>query len=332
MIEKQGIPSSLRKNQEIINKKLDKLFTLLEPKENFYSAMNYALKTGGKRIRPSISLAIMEGLKQDKEKVIPFALAIEIIHNMTLVHDDIMDQDTHRRNQSTVWNKYGIEHGINIGDGMFCFALDLITKADYNIKIRNRIFELLNHTSLQIFEGQCLDVNLRNKTLVSEKEYLNCVTKKTGVLISASVSGAAIIAEKSSKFIEEISEYGMKLGIAFQIRDDIIDLTEGKGRDEIGCDVKEGKKTLISIHAMNNANPQDKSKLLEVYKKERSNISNEEVSWVIELFKKLGSIKYAQEFMEDLITKANKAIELIPENGIKNDLQQFSNYIIRRVT
>ncbi|MHA2407460.1 MAG: polyprenyl synthetase family protein [Candidatus Ranarchaeia archaeon] len=321
----------LTKKIEIISTELEKIFLGKEPQRNFYSAMKYALSSGGKRIRPALCLVVYEGFTGKWKEALPFALALEIIHNMTLVHDDIMDGDRTRRDQDSIWVKFGIAHGINIGDGMYSLALEQITKADYSPEMKEALFALANSTAMLIFEGQAMDVDLRDFDEVTEETYLQSVRQKTGVLIAAAVSGGAIIAKALSKEQEALRQYGINIGMAFQIRDDIIDLTEGKGRGgEIGCDIKEGKKSLITIHALMHANEAEKEKLLHILRQEREKTTQAEVDWVISLYKKLNSIEYAQTTSENLVRDSLKSIQILQEEGLRGILEDLAHFIIQR--
>jgi geranylgeranyl pyrophosphate synthase len=326
-----AFPPVLTKKIAIIDNELEKLLHGREPQRNFYSAMKYGLSSGGKRIRPALCLVVHEGFHGEWKEALPFALALEIIHNMTLVHDDIMDGDRTRRDQDSIWVKYGVPHGINIGDGMYSLALSQITEADYPPLTKALLLELANSTALQIFEGQAMDVDLREFNQATEEVYLQSVRQKTGVLIAAAVTGGAIIAKSSKEEQNALSDYGINIGMAFQIRDDIIDLTEGKGRGgEIGCDIKEGKKSLITIHALSNAGEEEKKKLLEILQQEREKTTQAEVEWVISLYKKLNSIEYAQSLSEKLVKEALQSIGILQKENLRRTLEDLAHFIVRR--
>ncbi len=330
-IRTPAFPPILTEKITLIDRELEKILPQKEPQENFYAAMRYALASGGKRIRPALCLVTCEGLGGKGELALPYAISLEILHNMTLTHDDIMDGDRTRRDQPSIWVKYGISHGINVGDGMYCLALAQITKANYPPKLKADLLSLLNDTALHIFEGQAFDVDLREFDSASEQVYMESVKQKTGVLIAAAVVGGAIIAGASEEMLSALTQYGNKIGMAFQIRDDVIDLTEGKGRGgEIGCDIKEGKKSLIAIHALNHAFPEDAHKLISILQKEREEKNQEDINWVISLYKKLGSIKYAQLQATELIEDAIAALRVIPSKELRTTLEDLAYFIVHR--
>lgn len=300
---------------------------------NFYDAMKYAIFVGGKRLRPILTFIACELSGGDIKRALPYAAVIEIIHNFTLVHDDIEDEDTVRRNMPAVWVKYGLDNGINIGDGMFSFAIKhLLDCEEYTINEKIKLLSLVINTTLEIFEGQALDMSFRRKDYVTEEEYMRMIHKKTGVLLSAALLGGAIIAKESNeKVLKALELYGKYIGPAFQIRDDIIDLTEGKGRGAIGNDIKEGKRSLLVIDLLSKCTSDEKARVLEILNKPREETTDNEVQEVINLMKKYNSIKYAEKRCIELKNKAIDALKNIDNsNEYKSLLIQIAEFIVFR--
>jgi geranylgeranyl pyrophosphate synthase/intein/homing endonuclease len=256
-----------------------------------------------------------------------------VVHN-SLIHDDIEDGDEFRRDQPTVWKKYGVPHAINIGDGMFIKIYESALKSRKYLSEEkvNQLVSLLTDTMLKIVEGQTMDMNFRERDDVTEKEYMEMVWRKTGVLIGATVTGGALIAGADKEMQQALMEYGKEIGPAFQIQDDLIDIDPKawKGRKgEIGCDIREGKRTLIVIHCLNHATKEDRELLLQVLNKKRGTKTKEDVEGAIKILKRSGSVDYTKRVTERLAKEAKKYLEIIPPEKRKF-LEEFTDFLIER--
>ncbi len=302
--------------------------------KNFHDAMHYHLSTGGKRLRPILALLTARALGVDEEKVMPFAVACELLHNWLLIHDDIEDGDTVRRGKPAVWVKYGLAHGVNVGDGMAHYAIKSVLRCYEKGVPAETVFRLLEvyaDTAIKTAEGQALEINLRNNDHPTEEEYMRMVTGKTAYYLTIPMVGAAVIAGMDDNFVNRIVEYGKCVGPAFQIRDDVIDLTEGKGRDDIGNDIKEGKRSILVVYALEAASEEEKNKLIEILNKPREETTREDVLWVVELFRKTGAIERANQKAEELVNKAKEVISPLPDQ-LKEILEAMADYMIKRKT
>ncbi|MBW6451355.1 MAG: polyprenyl synthetase family protein [DPANN group archaeon] len=330
---KIDIEKLIEEKGPLIESEIEKIIPKQTSIPNLYDGMWYALGSKGKRLRPILCLVAAKSLGAEEKQTLPFAAALEVIHNMTLVHDDIEDGDTIRRDNPAVWIKYGMDHGINIGDGLFACAYQLILQsnkngldADKSIKL----FKIFTDTILTIVEGQTMDMNFRNKKNVKVAEYMDMIWRKTGILFGASVAGSALIAGASEEVTSSLIAYGQKIGPAFQIRDDILDLSKGKGRGGmIGNDIKEGKRSLMVIYALENMSETQKDKLIEILDKPRDSTTDEEVEWVIEKFNHIGAIKYAEELANKMLDEAMDILENLNIPS-KEDLIEITNFIVKR--
>src|SRR3989339_780697 len=200
-----------------------------------------------KRVRPAICLITCEALGGNTNDAIHFALAIEIMHNMFLMHDDIEDGDTIRRDQPTVWVKYGTANAINAGDYLLACAYKSVLASPVSLEKKIHLLQILTLTYEKTVEGQALDINARAAEDFSVDKYMAMVELKTGYYLACGMVGGAVVSGISEKVVEKIWSLGKTMGPAFQIRDDLIDLTHGKGRGgAIGSDVKEGKASFLS--------------------------------------------------------------------------------------
>jgi geranylgeranyl pyrophosphate synthase len=315
----------------LIDKEIAKVF----PKEtipNLHNAVWYHLNTGGKRIRPALAIITCEALGGDTKKVLPFAAACEILHQWLLIHDDIEDKDKIRRNKETVWAKYGLAHGINIGDYMSHKVFELILNSkNYGVDEKKilKLVDIIVNTAIRTAEGQSMDINLRNSSNPTEKEYMEMVKAKTSYYLTVPMVGGAIIADADEKIIKKILEYGEKIGPAFQISDDLLDLTSGKGRKEVGRDIKEGKKSILTIHCLQKCGRDGRKKLLSILNKDPARTTKDEVDYVKKLFEKYGSISYAKSKAKRLAEEAKEEVKDMPHE-LKELLDYFADYLVER--
>jgi geranylgeranyl pyrophosphate synthase len=295
---------------------------------NLNDAVWYHLDSGGKRIRPVLALLTCEALGGDTGKVIPFAAACELLHNWLLIHDDIEDGDSMRRDKPALWVKYSMAHGINVGDFMSEKVYELIAKAELDEKTKIDLIKELVETCVKTAEGQTLDINLRDNNNPKETEYNNMIELKTAWYLTLPMVGGAIVAGRKD-VVDSIKKFGMKVGPAFQIADDLLDLTKGKGRGEIGSDIKEGKRSVMVIHCISRCSEDEKEKLFEILNRPRENTSANDIGIVKHLFEKYGSIDYAEKKAKALIREGKSLTSKMPEE-LRRILEHFADYVVER--
>lgn len=295
-------------------------------------AVWHHMQTGGKRIRPALCLMCCEQLGASSDKALNFAAAVELLHNMLLVHDDIEDGDRVRRDEPTVWVKFGVENAINVGDYMLGRAYSLILDSPLDESTRLHLAQAFTRAYEHTCRGQAMDLNLRGTTDLSVQRYLDMVRLKTGDYLALGMVGGAIIAGVSGESVDRIRELGSNMGPAFQVRDDVIDLTEGKGRaGAIGNDIKEGKPSILYAHALGEASGENRQRLIEIANRDRSETSDDDVQWVISLYKQLGSLDFARSKAQELVNEAFKTIEKIPVDN-KSFFRNVANFMAERTT
>lgn len=286
---------------------------------------------GGKRIRPSVLLTAYKALGGvDIESVLPVAAAVELVHNWSLVHDDIIDKSEVRRGLPTIHEKWDENVAILSGDMLNNLAYRLIATANISAKTANAINVELSNAIMELIDGELMDVEFESQEEVSEEAYFSMIGKKTGALLRVSAKIGSMLGTNDSDLIDAFEEYGQKIGIAFQIQDDLLDLiadgdTFGK---EIGKDVKEGKKTFMVIHAINNAETSEANYLKQIIN--NSPASENDVKIAIEIMRKSGSLDYARQVLDELIEDATKAINKLPFSDHKNALLGLANFIANR--
>lgn len=321
------IEKTLKEKGDLIEKEIERIIPRQGAK-NLNDAVWYHLDTGGKRIRPVLAILTCEYLGGDVNKVIPFAAACEILHNWLLVHDDIEDGDRIRRNKPAIWVKYGLAHGINIGDFMSEKVYEFIINSDSDESTKLRLIKEITETSLKTAEGQTLEMNLRENNDPSEKEYMKMVEMKTAWYLTLPMVGGAIVSGKQ-ELVDKIKEFGMKVGPAFQMADDLLDLTKGKGRGEIGSDIREGKRSIMVVHCSSECKQNEKTKLFGILNKPREKTTKDDVLWVKSLFEKHGSMDYAKNKAISLVSDSKNITSGMPEN-LRRILDQFAEYLVER--
>ncbi len=292
--------------------------------ENLHDAMAFALGADiddpaqrGKRLRPVLCLLTADSLGADRDLAMPFAMAIELMHNFALVHDDIEDGDVMRRGRDAVWVRYGQPHAINIGDYLLVNTVEVLTNwgpptlsPATRLELLRLITSALDHTHV----GQALDMNYRGRRGLTVEEYLRIVREKTGYYLAAPIQGGAIVAGAARETLETIAQMAQFLGPMFQIIDDIIDLTDGKGREAIGSDIREGKRSYLVAHVSERGSPAERDRLFDILDRPRSETSPEEVEEARAIFDRTGAIEAGRGFCRDLHDQSRQLLARLPES------------------
>jgi len=299
------------------------------PKE-LYAPIEYSLSVGGKRIRPVLVLLSCNLFSDNIQPAIPAALAIEVFHNFTLLHDDIMDKADMRRNQQTVHKKWDENIAILSGDAMSILSFSLL--ADLDSHLLKPIFKLFNTTALQVCEGQQFDMNFQDKNTVTLDEYLEMIRLKTSVLLACSAKAGALAGGANEMDADAMYEFGLSLGLAFQIQDDLLDSfgNEAVFGKKIGGDIVENKKTFLMISALNKADDAQRNKIFDLNKnKEIEN--NEKINQILAIYNELKVKEMAEEKIRELYEKAIKALDSIKISLTrKNELYYFAANLMKR--
>jgi geranylgeranyl diphosphate synthase, type I len=319
----------LSKRTDVFNIELEEYLKNGQPK-SLYDAARHLPLAGGKRLRPCISMLSCDAVGGDVKRVMPFAVALELIHNFTLVHDDIMDNSNLRRNMSAVHVKFGESTAIMAGDLLFAKAFEVMHGISGDPSVFKEVdFGLINCVR-EICEGQQLDMEFERRQDVLEEEYLEMIRRKTAVLFKFAAEGGAILGGGAREEIKALSEYGESLGLAFQIRDDYLDMSSDEGTlgKDIGNDIRNGKKTLIAVRSINNAVGDDKKLLEKIFG--NGNASEQEVKRVYDLFKEMKSIEYAKNTALEYSVKAKNALDVLDDSDAKQVLIGLAEYSITR--
>ncbi|MGO4920300.1 polyprenyl synthetase family protein [Maribacter spongiicola] len=300
-----------------------------EPR-NLYEPITYILSLGGKRLRPVLVLMTAEIFKGDFKKALDAALAIEVFHNFSLVHDDIMDDAPVRRGETTVHEKWDINTGILSGDAMLIMAYQLFE--NYEPNVFRDLAKLFSKTALEVCEGQQYDVDFETRDDVMLPEYLKMIEYKTAVLVAAALKMGAIVAGASDSEQEKMYNFGLNLGIAFQLQDDYLDVfgdpeTFGK---QVGGDIIENKKTYLYLKALNSGSEMMTKELEHLYSIQPKE-SEAKINAVRSIFEKTEADKATKIAIGDYTARAFDVLEemeIEPEN--KDLLKQFGENLMNR--
>jgi geranylgeranyl diphosphate synthase type II len=297
---------------------------------SLYQPIQYILDLGGKRLRPVLTLMTAEIFNCDYKKSLDAALSIEVFHNFSLIHDDIMDDAPLRRGKETVHEKWDINTGILSGDAMLIMAYQLFE--NYDAKTFQALAKLFSKTALEVCEGQQYDMDFETRDDVTIEEYLKMIEYKTAVLVGAAMKMGAIVAEASEKDQQSIYQFGKNLGIAFQLQDDYLDAfgdpkTFGK---QVGGDIIENKKTYLYLKALEFSNDEDALQLQHLFGISPSE-NNDKIESVKQLFIASGSADATQQEIKNYTNKAFSVLEDIAISEEKKQvLKQFGEQLMSR--
>ena len=318
----------IEQNAKIVNKYLNS--KLKGNPKKLYDAAGHLIVNGGKRLRPYMVIKSCQILKGKVSNAMPAASAVEMVHNFSLVHDDIMDNDEMRHGVPTVHKKFGMPIAILAGDVLFSKAFQVITDSKLSSSATTQLVSRLSKACVDICEGQLLDVKMaEERKIPSQAEYVTMIGKKTAALFDVSCAMGAICATNKPKDISNLSSFGRNLGIAFQITDDLIGVMGNPKitKKPVGNDLREGKKSLPILMAIKLAKGSDKKIILKAFG--NSKVSRTELNKAVEVIRSLGieenvrgqALKYAEKAEKSLSGYAGPA---------KTELISLLDFVVKR--
>ncbi|MSQ33863.1 MAG: polyprenyl synthetase family protein [Dehalococcoidia bacterium] len=290
--------------------------------------------SSGKALRPALCLLACEGVGGDWRRAVPAAAALELVHNFSLIHDDIQDGDRQRRHRPTVWALWGRGQGINAGDAMRELAgLALLREEALGVEPRRllRATALLDQATLEMIEGQYLDLSYESCPQVTVDDYLAMIAKKTGALMRCALELGAILGGAAPARVAHLAQAGLELGLVFQIRDDILGVwgrSEVTGKPQAG-DIRRRKRALPAVHALEHSRGQDARRLHELYNKQRRVTANE-AAWVLKVMEKGGSQAYCQRLAEEHYKQALGHLGACALEGNASDFEALASFLLTR--
>jgi geranylgeranyl diphosphate synthase type II len=328
-LKKIAIMHSIEKYRSDFLAHMEHKVKIKEP-VNLYEPISYILNLGGKRLRPILTLMTTDIFEGDSTKALDAALAIEVFHNFSLVHDDIMDGAPLRRGKQTLHKKWDLNTGILSGDAMLIYSYQLLES--YPATTFMKLMQVFSQTALEVCEGQQYDVDFENREDVTIPEYLTMIQNKTAVLVAAAMKMGAIIADKPAEVQDLIYDFGKNLGIAFQLQDDYLDAfgdPESFGK-QLGGDIIENKKTYLYLKALEMGTPNQAQELEHLYSIKPKD-ATDKISSIKELFVETGAVSLTLMEIEQYTAKAFGTLELLSlEPDKKEILKQFGTALMKR--
>ena len=336
------VKRAVAERRERVNAAIEEMLPIERP-ERLYEASRYLLDAGGKRLRPALSLLVAEALTDttfaDADyrsfptldghhvDVMAAAVSIEVIQSFTLIHDDIMDDDDLRRGVPSVHREYDTETAILAGDTLYSKAFEIMLATGADPERCMRALNVLATTCTKICEGQALDVDFETRDDVLPEEYIEMVELKTAVLFGASASVPAILLGADDETVDALYGFGIDVGSAFQIQDDVLDLTVpsdvlGKQR---GSDLVEKKQTIITVHAREQGVDVDS-----LVGDDATEVTEAEIEAAVQALDDVGSIDYAREKAQMLVQRGIDRLAVLPDNEAREMIENLAEYLIER--
>ena len=297
---------------------------------SLYEPASYIMQLGGKRIRPILALLAADAVGGSFKSALPAALAVEVFHNFSLVHDDIMDDAPLRRGQATVHEKWDANTGILSGDVMLIWSYECLNA--YPGTLFKELTSLFSATARKVCEGQQYDMDFPNQKHVSQQEYIQMIAYKTAVLLGCSMQMGALVGGATKEASQPFYNFGIELGLAFQLQDDYLDAfgdpeTFGK---QVGGDIIENKKTMLFLLALESSDSEDRSVLEELFTTNPAD-PTQKITQVKELFTKSGAVLQIQQQMKEYTEKALKEVDQFPvEEEKKEVFRTFALQLMER--
>lgn len=321
---------SISELQLFINQELTQINFIKEP-EKLYAPIQYVIEIGGKRIRPALTLFSCQMFSHESRASLNAAFAIEIFHNFTLLHDDIMDNAPLRRNMQTVHEKWDSNIAILSGDAMMIKAYQFLAKTESSIL--PQVLDIFNQTALEVCEGQQLDMDFEENQDVSEAHYIKMITLKTAVLMAAAMKIGALIGGATAQQAKHLYNFGINLGISFQLQDDLLDVYGNPDQfgKRVGGDIVSNKKTFLLISALHKSKNATRKELEDILLD--SEIDPEtKVSRVVAIYDSLNIKDLSEKKMDEYYLKAMQNLDKLDvKDEYKQELAAFASKLMKRV-
>jgi geranylgeranyl diphosphate synthase, type I len=267
--------------------------------------LHYQMQTGGKRLRSILPLLVAESLDCDPGLMVPFGAACEMLHNASLVHDDIQDGDVMRRSHPSIWKKFGTAQAINLGDAMIAYTLLLMHRLEVPATLRDRATGRVFLEMLRVIEGQVEDLQLQGRVDVSLAEYLHMVEGKTSRLFALPLGGAALLCGAPAPVEDALIQAACQIGTLFQVQDDVLNMFGPADPERAGTDVREGKRTLLVVHCLQAGASCDVDRLLGLLEKPASATTKADIEEAKSIFLQAGSLSFC---LSELDRRRNAAL------------------------
>ncbi|MCA9623050.1 MAG: hydroxymethylglutaryl-CoA reductase, degradative, partial [Myxococcales bacterium] len=287
---------------------LDEMTASTTPEaSNLVPMCSYHMETGGKRLRALLPLLVAEALECERDLALPLGAACEMLHNATLVHDDLQDGDLVRRGRMTVWNRFGIPQAINLGDAMFYWSVLLCQRIEATPKMREALSRRLLVDTLRVIDGQEREFLLMEQPEAGLADYFRMVEGKTSGLFALPMAGAAELCGAEPQLVEGLAESARHMGVLFQIQDDTLDLYGDKGRDQVGSDIAEGKRSALVMHAFEQLEAASRDRLRAILDTDRKATTPAMIDEALALLEQAGALEFA---LNEIRSRKERAMQV----------------------
>lgn len=298
--------------------------------EALFSSIWDLLDRGGKRFRPALTLLACEAVGGDPERAVNAAAAVELLHNMTLIHDDIEDGSLFRRGKPCIHIIYGVPSAINAGDAMLIKVFEVLSDGPLPPELGLRLVKKLAERAFQVTVGQAMEFEALGRRDAGDVEVIDILRNKTGALTALALELGAIAGGAGDGELGALGRFGEAIGIGFQIMDDVLNV-DGKlekyGK-EIGGDIREGKITIMVSHLLRVAEPSDRERFLRLLGKK--DITREGVEEAIGLYRKYGSIGFARDLAKEFIEDGLRNLEKLPKSEAREKMRMLAEFLVKR--
>lgn len=322
--------SILEKYGAMVNRQIERYIPRTGEPVTLHTPIWELLDRGGKRFRPALTLLFCEAVGGRARKALAAAAAVEILHNMTLIHDDIEDQSELRRGKPCIHIMFGVPTAINSGDAMLIKVFEAVADSPLDAAAKNELVHRFAERAFQITRGQALEFELNSRRSFTDEDVIKVLENKTSALVALACEAGAIVGRAKKSQLLTARKFGQSIGVGFQIVDDLLNVVGDvqKYGKEIGGDIREGKRTMMAAHVVRSASEEDRKRFTALLGK--PTISQEEISQAIDMYKKYGSLDYAQRLADRYIEGGLTALKRLPESNARDTIGALARFMVRR--
>jgi len=322
----------LEKYAAMVNRQIEEYIPRTGQPVTLHRPMWELLDRGGKRFRPALTLLFCKAVGGQERRALPAAGAVEILHNMTLIHDDIEDQSELRRGKPCIHIMFGQSAAINSGDAMLIKVFEAAADGSLDATTKNKLIERFAERAFQITRGQALEFELNNRQSFTDEDVLEVLRNKTSALIALACESGVIAAGGRESQLSAATRFGEATGVGFQIVDDLLNVTGDvhKYGKEIGGDIREGKRTIMAARLIKSASAEDRKRFMRILGK--PTISQEEIGKAIDLYKKYKSLDHARGLADRYMEDGLSALKKLPKSSARNAIEELARFMVRRET
>jgi len=322
--------STLEKYGAMVNRQIEKYIPRTSEPVTLHQPIWELLDRGGKRFRPALTLLFCEAVGGRARKALAAATAVEILHNMTLIHDDIEDQSELRRGKPCIHVMFGVPAAINSGDAMLIKVFEAVSDGPLGATTKNELIRRFAERAFQITRGQALEFELNNREVFTDKDVIKVLQNKTSALVALACEAGAVVGGAKKSQLSAATKFGESMGVGFQIVDDLLNVVGDvrKYGKEIGGDIREGKRTVMVAHLIKSASAEDRDRFMALLGK--PTISKEEISQAINMYRKYGSLDYAKKIADGYVEEGLRALRKLPKSNAREALDGIARFLVQR--